>query len=169
MSSSAAGFARRAELRGSPLPGQTAAMRSVFVLALVLLGVDPFAHAGQGPEPAIRALLGRQVEAWNRRDLEGYMGGYWRSPDLTFYGGDTVTRGWHETLQRYRTRYQGEGKEMGRLEMTEVEVELVAPRVAVVRGRWHLAMADGKARQGLFTLLLRRLPEGWRVVHDHSS
>jgi uncharacterized protein YbdZ (MbtH family) len=30
-------------------------------------------------------------------------------------------------------------------------------------------MSDGKTPHGLFTLIVRRLPEGWRIVHDHTS
>jgi len=40
---------------------------------------------------------------------------------------------------------------------------------AFVRGEYHLAMSGGKAPHGIFTLVLRRFPEGWRVVHDHTS
>src|SRR5215211_2307031 len=64
---------------------------------------------------AVRSVLERQVEAWNRRDLEGFMKGYWRSQDLTFFSNATTTKGWKETLDRYRNRYQSEGAEMGQL------------------------------------------------------
>ena len=40
---------------------------------------------------------------------------------------------------------------------------------AVVRGRWHLTMSDGKTPHGLFTLVFRKFSDGWRIVHDHSS
>src|SRR5947209_20489038 len=49
------------------------------------------------PEQAVRAVLDAQVAAWNRGDLEGFMAGYWQSPDLTFFSGDKVTRGWPAT------------------------------------------------------------------------
>jgi beta-aspartyl-peptidase (threonine type) len=39
----------------------------------------------------------------------------------------------------------------------------------MVRGRWRLTFRDGKQTGGLFTLLMRRTPEGWRIVHDHTS
>lgn len=120
-------------------------------------------------EPAIRAVLDAQVVAWNKRDLEGYMAGYWRSPELRFFAGDKVTLGWQETLDRYRRKYQGEGREMGTLTMHDVEVQQLSPRFAFVRGRWHLAFAGGKEAGGLYTLLVERKAEGWRIVHDHSS
>ena len=66
------------------------------------------------PGAEVRALLDAQVAAWNRGDLEAFMAGYWRSPELVFCSGATVTKGWDATLERYRKRYQAEGREMGR-------------------------------------------------------
>jgi beta-aspartyl-peptidase (threonine type) len=97
------------------------------------------------------------------------MAGYWRSPELSFFGGGTRARGWDETLARYRRRYQAEGRAMGQLSFSGLAIELVAPDRALARGGWHLAMPDGTRPAGLFTLLIARLPEGWRIVHDHSS
>ena len=121
-------------------------------------------------EEGIKHLLLSQVEAWNHGKLEGFMQGYWQSPDLTFFSGATVTKGWEPTLQRYRQRYQSEGKEMGKLEFQELNIDLLSRRSAVVTGRWQLTMSDGKQPHGLFTLIFKRMaPEGWRIVHDHTS
>ena len=120
-------------------------------------------------QAAVTRVLETQAAAWNRGDLEGYMAWYWRSPELSFYSGATITQGWQQTLDRYRQRYQSEGREMGRLHFSDLKIDLLAPDAALVRGRWQLTMSDGKRPHGLFTLLLRRLPEGWRIVHDHTS
>jgi len=126
--------------------------------------------AAEGPAPAsARAVLEAQVEAWNRGDLEGFMATYWRSPELVFCSGGTVTRGWDETLARYRKRYQSEGREMGRLRFDGIEVIPLGEEAALARGAWRLHMTDGKEPHGLFTLLLRRLDGAWRIVHDHTS
>jgi beta-aspartyl-peptidase (threonine type) len=117
---------------------------------------------------AIRAVLDAQVAAWNRGDLEGYMAGYWKSPELTFFSGSTITHGWQPTLDRYRKRYQSEGKEMGTLTFSELRFD-VAGKTAIVRGRRALKMKSGDSPNGLFTVILRRFNEGWRIVHDHSS
>src|SRR4051812_27938907 len=69
----------------------------------------------------IQAVLNRQVEAWNRRDLEGFMSGYWQSDSLTFYSGGIGVSGWKTTLDRYRNRYQGAGNEMGRLDFSDIQ------------------------------------------------
>lgn len=117
----------------------------------------------------IRAVLDAQVAAWNAGKLEEFMAGYWRSPELTFYSGGQKLAGWDATLARYRRNYQAEGKEMGKLQFSELQIEPLGPAAAVVRGRWGLTMADGKKLGGLYTLIFRRFTEGWKIVHDHTS
>jgi beta-aspartyl-peptidase (threonine type) len=123
----------------------------------------------QNLQQDIKHLLVSQVEAWNRGDLEGFMLGYWNSPDLTFYSGTTITKGWAPTLARYKQRYQSEGREMGKLEFQDLDIDLLSRRSAVVMGKWKLTMKTGQTPHGLFTLVLKRMPEGWRIVHDHTS
>jgi ketosteroid isomerase-like protein len=133
--------------------------------ALVLL----VASAGQeAPRDAIRRVLDDQVVAWNKRDLDGFMVGYWKSPELSFFAGGAKTLGWQATLERYRKKYQGEGKEMGKLAFSELAIDVLAPDQALVKGRWRLTLAK-ESPGGLFTLIMRKLPEGWRIIHDHTS
>jgi len=115
----------------------------------------------------IRSVLDRQVAAWNERDLEGFMAGYLKSPELSFFSGATKTSSWEATLDRYRKRYQSEGAEMGKLDFSELQIELLGPTSAYVRGRWRLKMAAGD-QGGLFTLIFRRMGGSWKIVHDHS-
>lgn len=143
-------------------------MRPVALLAALVA----VAAAGTPSPPApaaVRSVLDAQVEAWNRGDLEGFMQTYWRSPDLVFCSGATVTKGWDSTLARYRERYQAEGREMGRLRFDAVEVVPLGEDAALARGAWRLVMGDGKEPHGLFTLILRRIDGAWRIVHDHTS
>jgi beta-aspartyl-peptidase (threonine type) len=121
------------------------------------------------PGAEVRALLDAQVSAWNRGDLEAFMAGYWRSPELVFCSGATVTKGWDATLERYRKRYQAEGREMGRLTFDAVDVMALGEDAAFARGAYRLRLRDGSEPNGLFTLVLRRFPDGFRIVHDHTS
>jgi ketosteroid isomerase-like protein len=125
-----------------------------------------------GMEEGIKHVLVSQVEAWNHGNLEGFMQGYWHSPDLLFYSGGSITRGWEPTLQRYRQRYQSEGKEMGKLEFQDLNIDLISRRSAVVTGKFQLTLSktpDGKQPHGLFTLIFKHMPGGWKIVHDHTS
>lgn len=117
---------------------------------------------------AIQKVLDDQVAAWNRSDLDGFMAGYWKSPKLTFSSGNAKLQGWQATFDRYKQRYQSEGREMGKLGFSELEIEVLGPDSAFVRGRFQLKMAK-ESPTGLFTLVFKKLPEGWRIVHDHTS
>lgn len=147
---------------------RTALLLATLTLALIA-SAQTTAPAPADPQQAVRAVLDQQVAAWNRGDLEGYMAGYWNSPDLTFFSGGTITKGWEPTLKRYRQRYQSGGREMGKLDFTETTIGMLGPESAVARGRWHLAMKNSQQPKGLFTVIFRKFPEGWRIVHDHSS
>ncbi len=118
---------------------------------------------------AIEHVLRVQVDAWNRHDLDAFMAGYWNSPDLTFFSDAKETRGWQGALDRYRARYSGPGHEMGSLDFSGLRIEMLGPEAAFVRGAWHLTMSNGKTPHGLFTLTFRKFPEGWKIIHDHTS
>jgi len=120
-------------------------------------------------EAAIETVLRTQQEAWNRHDLDAFMAGYWNSPDLTFFSGANERNGWLATLDRYRAAYASPGHEMGKLDFSALRIEMLGTDAAFVRGSWHLTMPDGKTPHGLFTLVFRKFPEGWRIMHDHTS
>ena len=130
---------------------------------LALLAGDAAAE-----KAAVRKVLDAQVAAWNKGDLEAFMDGYWRSDALTFFSGNKKLSGWKATLDRYRTTYQGKDKEMGKLTFEELTVELLGNDHALVRGRFRLRM-EKESPTGIFTLILRKTPAGWRIIHDHTS
>ena len=136
----------------------------IAALAVSSIGQD----AEDVARTAIRKMIEQQQAAWNRKDLEAFMSGYWNSPDLTFFSGAREANGWQAALDRYKKAYQGAGHEMGRLEFANLRIEMLGPDAAFVRGEFRLTMSDGKKPQGLFTLVLRKFPEGWKIVHDHS-
>ena len=144
-------------------------MRAALAFLLLTLGACKCAPAGD-TSGEVLAVLHAQVEAWNRGDVDQFMAlGYWPSPELTFYSQGSVTHGFDAVLARYKKRYQSEGAEMGHLEFTAIEVEPLGEGAAFARGRWDLKFASKPALGGLFTLLFKHLPQGWRVVHDHTS
>lgn len=119
---------------------------------------------------AVKAVLLAQQDNWNGGNLDGYMAGYWNDERLTFASGGDLTRGWQPTLDRYRKRYQAGDQEMGTLTFSDLEYEPLAADVVLVRGRWALVYKRSEDKpHGLFTLIVRRTPDGWKVVHDHTS
>ncbi len=115
---------------------------------------------------ALHAILQDQAKAWNRGDLDAFMSAYWKNPELTFSSGGETTRGWDETLARYRNRYP-DREAMGKLTFSKLETHMLGQDAAFTLGRWHLDRKE--VAQGNFTLVWRKMENGWRIVHDHSS
>ena len=144
-----------------------------FPILLVAFGSEIRAQMTSGDNGGAKAevehVLRTQQEAWNRHDLDGFMAGYWNSPELTFFSGAKENHGWQATMDRYRARYASPGHEMGKLEFSGLRIEMLGADAAFVRGSWQLTMSDGKTPHGLFTLVFRKFPDGWKIVHDHTS
>jgi len=121
------------------------------------------------PAETVRAVLDEQVSAWNAGDLDRFLETYWKSDELTFFSGGTITRGWQATRERYRMRYLSSGDEMGHLTFSETSVQMLGESGALAKGRWLLQRSGKPDLSGLFSLTIRRFPEGWRIIHDHTS
>jgi L-asparaginase / beta-aspartyl-peptidase len=138
---------------------------------LLLLPTHLISTQAKNAEPtaqtAITNVLTEQAAAWNRGDVNAFMKGYWNSPDLTFAGSGGITRGFQPVLERYRSNYPDQ-KAMGHLDFSQLEVHPLGNESAMVLGRWHLKRDSGEIG-GVFTLVFRRFPDGWKIVHDHTS
>src|SRR6267154_3074418 len=137
----------------------------IAALAVSSIGQD----ADDVARTAIRKMIEQQQAAWNRKDLEAFMTGYWNSPEMTFFSGAHESKGWQAALDRYKKSYQSAGHEMGKLEFANLRIEMLGSDAAFVRGEFHLMMSDGKTPHGLFTLIFRKFSDGWKIVHDHSA
>ncbi len=143
--------------------------RAIATTCCLLTAANASALPAQEPNAVadIRSVLQSQQEAWNRGDIDGFMNGYSRSASTVFVSEDSVKRGWENVRERYREKYADRAK-MGTLIFSDTEVTLLASDAAVVLGRWSLQRAKDHPH-GRFTLIFKRLPEGWRIVHDHTS
>jgi uncharacterized protein (TIGR02246 family) len=116
---------------------------------------------------AIAAVLAAQQAAWNRGDVDAFLTGYWRSPELTFSGSGGVARGWDGVLERYKKNYPDRAA-MGQLDFSNLEFRFLGPDAALVLGHWHLKREKDDLG-GVFTLVWQRFPDGWKIIHDHTS
>jgi uncharacterized protein (TIGR02246 family) len=117
---------------------------------------------------AINAVLKTQQAAWNRGDVEAFLTGYWQSPELTFSGSNGVARGWDGVVRRYKKNYP-DRESMGELDFSELEFRFLGPGAALVLGKWHLKRETAGDIGGVFTLVWQKFPEGWKIIHDHTS
>ena len=145
-------------------------MRLILVTTFFLLAVmSSFAQSdSQKAKIAddIRAVMNKQAEDWNRGDIPAFMEGYWKSDQLTFVS-TRVTKGWQQTLDNYKRSYPDKTA-MGTLTFSDLEITVLSKDAALVLGSWSLKREKDNPG-GKFTLIFRKLKEGWRIVHDHTS
>jgi ketosteroid isomerase-like protein len=148
-------------------------------LALFLLCTAAFAHAQSGDDTAIRAAMDAQVAAWNRADIPAFMQTYENSTDTTFIGA-TLRKGYGPILERYKANYTTK-EQMGVLTFDHLDIRLLhgscgssesSAEFAVVTGTFHLersAKGEAKKDDGIFSLVWRKGPNGWKILLDHTS
>jgi uncharacterized protein (TIGR02246 family) len=133
------------------------------------------AQAANGDEAKIRELMTTQTADWNSGDVDAFMKAYEDSPETTFIGMQ-VRKGYQPILKRYKEAYQGKAQ-MGTLTFSDLDVRVLSgacakDALALVTGKFHLQRAEkGEATKddGVFSLVWRKGPQGWKIVLDHTS
>jgi ketosteroid isomerase-like protein len=145
-------------------------MKFILTAVLLIFGAVNLVSAQTNDEKAknaIRKVMDDQTAAWNNGDIEGFMKGYWNSPEMTFVSSTNVTKGWQPTLERYKKGYDTREK-MGVLTFSDLEITILSKNSAVVLGKWALKRANDNPN-GLFTLTFRKFKDGWKIILDHTS
>jgi ketosteroid isomerase-like protein len=137
-----------------------------YLFLVCLIAVTLSANA-QADEKAIKDVLERQRQAWNRGSIDEYMQGYWNSDSLVFIGKSGPTYGYSATLQRYKQSYSDTAK-MGKLAFDILQVRRLSADYYFVLGKWALKRSVGDLA-GSFTLIFRKIKSKWVIVADHSS
>jgi uncharacterized protein (TIGR02246 family) len=144
--------------------------------AALWVGLVPAQSAAQSAdENAIRAAIQSQSEAWNRADIPAFMQTYENSPETTFIG-QKLRKGYEPILQRYKQSYTSP-EQMGKLTFSDIDIRLLPSgcgksELALVTGKFHLQRTThGEAAKddGIFSLVWRKGPHGWKIILDHTS
>jgi ketosteroid isomerase-like protein len=154
-------------------------MRNLLLILMVICASLPACAqsptANDADRKAIETSMAAQATAWNRADIPAFMQPYENSPETTFIGA-TLHKGYGPILERYTKAYSSP-EQMGTLTFSNLEVRLL-PSVcstvefAVVTGNFHLertAKGEAKRDDGIFSLVWRKGPEGWKILLDHTS
>jgi len=154
--------------------------RTSLVVCLVLIAAafstrSVAQSSGSTDEAEIRAAIKAQTDAWNRADIPAFMQSYEDSPDTTFIG-MTVRKGYEPILQRYQQSYTNR-EQMGRLSFSDIDIRMLPSgcgktELALVTGKFHLdrtTRGEAKKDDGIFSLVWRKGPHGWKIILDHTS
>lgn len=146
------------------------AVAAMVILTALMIGCgadrEPLSADRAAVSEEIGSAMEEQVDSWNSGELAGFMKYYWRSDEMTFHGGKRRLQGWETLNTMYVETYSGEQR--GILEFSGIEINTLSRRSAYVLGSWKVELPD-TVKEGRFTLIWRKMDEGWRVVHDHSS
>ena len=143
-----------------------------FVAMTGIAAVPCFAQTNSPVDAqAIKNVLEQQVTAWDRGDIAAFMDGYWKSDDLEFVNAAGIFQGWQDVLKRYQHSYPNRAA-MGHLTFSGIEIHVLCPDTGYVVGHFRLDrdMAGVKDHpQGVFTLIFRKFPMGWKIINDHTT
>jgi ketosteroid isomerase-like protein len=140
-------------------------MKKYFALILLCYGQLCF---GQNKDIVeIQNILSNQTKSWNNGNLESFMSGYLESDSLVFIGKSGPTYGYANTLANYKKGYP-DTSHMGKLHFDIISMKALNTDHYFVIGKWHLTRTVGNIN-GIFTLLLRKTKNGWKIIADHSS
>jgi len=114
------------------------------------------------------AQLDRSASDWNRGDLDGFMADY-ASDSLTgFVSQGRVQRGYQWIRAHYAPLFR-EGATRDSLRFENVEARPLGAEHALLNARYVLYRGGATTSSGPFTLVMQRQPDGWKILHDHTS
>jgi uncharacterized protein (TIGR02246 family) len=118
-------------------------------------------------EDEVKAVLNKQVAAWNRGDTDAFLEGY--ASDTVFVG-EKMTRGIEDLKKRYQEHYPTAAS-MGKLSFYDLEIHPMGKDYAYVIGRWQLErdQEGGGNVSGVYSMVFRRTAIGWKIVLDHTN
>lgn len=150
--------------------------RFTIVLVTVLAGTGcghPAPAAAPLPErtaltATLQAQFARSAADWNRGDLDGFVSDYAPDSGTTFIAAGHLRHGFAFIRENYAPRFAA-GARRDSLRFEEFEVRPLSPSLALVTARYILFRNGETTASGPFTLVMESRPDGWKILHDHSS
>ena len=142
----------------------------IYLIALLLFSFSTIIYAQKSTfeedKTAILKVIQIQEQDWNNGDLNGFMKGYWKSDSLKFYGSSGLTKGWQNTLERYKKVYPTKA-ETGTLRFVINDISKIESNSYWVMGEYHLTREVGDAN-GVFIIIFKKINGQWKIVADMS-
>jgi len=141
----------------------------IFNLILIGLFISSQTYAQIDKDVAkVQQILHRQAQDWSKGDIEAFMNGYWESDELQFIGSKGVTKGYKNTLERYKKSYP-DRKTMGKLTFDIISTDKLSKKSIMLTGKYNLARKEMEDASGYFLLVWRKIKKEWVIVADHSN
>ncbi len=146
-------------------------MRVLWGLAFLLFAGGAFAQGVDADRAAIEAVLQASARDWSRGDLSAFMRSYENAPGTAYVTQGGLLKGYDALRAHYAQKYGAGTHTMGQLTLTVLDDRTLSHDFALVTGRFALSRtaAEGGDASGIFTLLMHRTAQGWRIEYDHTS
>jgi uncharacterized protein (TIGR02246 family) len=148
-------------------------MSRMRIIAFVSVLSATAVAAGAAQQPAdstaeVRTFVHQYIEAINRADAAGLMELYARVPGVSSADNTDVTHGWDAIRNDAASLAQSHY----RMELDTVDVQPLGSgyALAVAKATYSFGTPQGSLRvRGVLTLVLQKIGNAWKVIHDHSS
>lgn len=141
-------------------------MKNLILLFTLFIASSTFAQTDAEDKAAILKIMKNQEKAWSANDLEGFMQGYWKSDSLKFYGSNGLTKGWQQTLDKYKKGYPTK-EHSGTLNFKINDISKISDNSYWVMGEYFLKRSVGDAN-GIFMIIFKKINGEWKIVADTS-
>lgn len=139
------------------------------VLILAALATPAFAQPAEGPVEEATTAFAEMRADWNRGDIEGSLGAYWDSPDITWISRAGVTRGFADFATEMRTSYSDAPESMGVYAAEILDGRALSENSVLLVTRWDISLDGERLYGGISTMLWRRIDGEWKIVLEHAS
>ena len=145
---------------------------SLALAIVAAIGCAGQIHSGSGFQStadaaAIKAVFDTTAAGWNRGELPVYLSAYVDS--ATAMGSTGLVRGVSGIEGQMKAGFWRTGRPLQSLSYDHLEIRPIGPDQAIATGQYILTGGGRPNRTGWFTTIWVRTPQGWRMVHDHSS
>lgn len=147
-------------------------MKPIFILFALLLFACQESKTPtptfEQEEQAILSIINKQTDGWNRGSVDEFMLGYWNSDSLKFITKNGINNGYNAVSEQYKKSYPSP-KEMGTLNFVNLKVTPLDRNneLANVTGNWVVSK-DSTQNSGLFSLVLKKMDNNWKIIIDHT-
>ncbi len=116
----------------------------------------------------VKVLLA-QERAWNDASMEGFLASYKNSPETVMVN-QNVLHGWTQIDAHYRASYPNK-ETMGTLSFSELEPHLLDASHGFMTGVYRLERGKkfGGNAEGIFSLVMEKTSDGWKIILDHTT
>jgi beta-aspartyl-peptidase (threonine type) len=118
----------------------------------------------------VQEFVRAYADAANRSDVTAYMEMYTQKPELIAINDGEITRGWNSLRDEANRTLGLEGS--FRISVGSIDVIGLGPSRAIAAFPYVITVsttAGPRQLRGAMTLVLEKSPQGWKIIHDHTS